>query len=153
MTMKVLLGAGVALGLALSLPGDTVAAQEGPYDLDWHSIAGGGETRSAGGDYELAGTIGQSTAGSSSGEDFQVDGGFMRAFSAVAEPPDDDYHPADVNRDGNVDALDIQIVINAVLGLSIDPDYDPDVNNDDRVDALDIQLVINVVLGVSTEMD
>ena len=135
------------LMLALSLPSDTASAQE-EYNLDWHSIAGGGETRSVGGDYELAGTIGQSTAGSASSEDFQLDGGFMTAFGAVAEPPDDDYHPADVNRDGEVDAVDIQIVINAVLGLPIPDDAEPDVTGNNRVEAADIQFVINVVLGI-----
>ena len=61
---------------------------------------------------------------------------------------DPDYHPADVNRDGRVNAQDIQIVINDLLGLEIDPDYDTDVLNNDTVDARDLQYVINVVLGI-----
>lgn len=145
--MRWTLWGALLLTLTFGLPGDTMSAQD-RYNLDWHSIAGGGETRSAGGDYELAGTIGQSTAGSSSGEDFQVDGGFMTAFDAVAAPPDDDYHPADVNRDGEVDAQDIQIVINAVLGLPIPDGAEPDVTGNNRVEAADIQFVINVVLGI-----
>ncbi len=65
------------------------------------------------------------------------------------EPVDRDE---DVNNDGFVNAVDIQIVINAVLGLPL-PDGvtedDVDVNNDGKVDARDIQRVINAVLGVS----
>ena len=61
----------------------------------------------------------------------------------------------DVNGDGAVNAIDIQTVINAVLGLSIAPlDYsNADVNGDERVDALDIQIVINVVLGIEVIID
>ncbi|MFO7775427.1 MAG: carboxypeptidase regulatory-like domain-containing protein [Candidatus Hydrogenedentota bacterium] len=65
---------------------------------------------------------------------------------AVDEDPE--HHPADVNRDGEVDARDIQIVINDLLGLEINPDYDTDVLNNDTVDARDLQHVINVVLGI-----
>ncbi|MFO7776215.1 MAG: dockerin type I domain-containing protein, partial [Candidatus Hydrogenedentota bacterium] len=52
----------------------------------------------------------------------------------------------DVDGDNVVNAVDIQLVINSVLGL---PGHGfPDVNHDKRVDARDIQLVINVVLGL-----
>ena len=54
----------------------------------------------------------------------------------------------DVNLDGVVDARDIQLVINHVLGLSIDPRYEPDVTGSETVDARDIQAVINIVLGI-----
>ena len=52
----------------------------------------------------------------------------------------------DVNRDGVVNAVDIQLVINAVLGIPVQ--YKCDINKDDAVDAVDVQLVINVVLGL-----
>ena len=61
---------------------------------------------------------------------------------------DEEVVLGDVNGNGEVDARDIQIVINAVLGLSIPEHAEPDVNNDDVVDARDIQLVINVVLDL-----
>ena len=67
----------------------------------------------------------------------------------LATDEDPDYHPADVNQDGQVDALDIQLVINDLLGLEIDPDYDTDVLDNDTVDARDLQYVINVVLGIA----
>lgn len=52
----------------------------------------------------------------------------------------------DVNKDGRVDAVDLQIVINAVLGksarvLSADVDYDHEVN------ARDVQLLVNSILN------
>jgi Zn-dependent metalloprotease len=52
---------------------------------------------------------------------------------------------ADINEDGKVDATDIQLVINAVLG--IEKRYDADANRDGSVDAADIQVVVNSVLG------
>ena len=54
--------------------------------------------------------------------------------------------PSDVNSDNIVDAVDVQLVINAVLGH--DTAYDCDVNGDNAVDAVDVQIVINAVLGV-----
>jgi hypothetical protein len=53
---------------------------------------------------------------------------------------------ADVSGDGAVDAVDVQLVINAVLGIPIV--FDGDVDSDGTTDAVDIQLVINAVLGV-----
>lgn len=54
--------------------------------------------------------------------------------------------PNDVNGDNAVDAVDIQLVINKVLGVPAEGV--PDVNNDGAVDAVDIQLVVNGVLGM-----
>ncbi len=53
----------------------------------------------------------------------------------------------DVNHDGAVNAIDVQLVINAALGLTTG--YDSDVDNNGNVDAVDIQLVINATLGVA----
>jgi len=55
--------------------------------------------------------------------------------------------PADINTDGVVDAIDVQLVINAVLGLNISS-YSGDVNGDGKLDAIDVQLVINYALGI-----
>jgi len=52
----------------------------------------------------------------------------------------------DVNGDGDVNALDVQLVINEALG--IDTGYDCDLNGDGSVNALDVQLVINAALGI-----
>ena len=72
---------------------------------------------------------------------------FLCLFAA-AFPAHGAFVFGDVNGDGVVNALDIQLVINRVLGVPINPAYNPDVNHDGDVNALDIQLVINIVLGI-----
>jgi 6-phosphogluconolactonase (cycloisomerase 2 family) len=52
----------------------------------------------------------------------------------------------DINGDAATDSVDVQLVINAVLGIVIA--FDSDVDGNGVVDAADIQLVINGVLGV-----
>lgn len=52
----------------------------------------------------------------------------------------------DVDGDGDTDAVDVQLVVNAVLGIDVGS-ADPDRNDDGVVDAVDLQLVINDVLG------
>ena len=71
-------------------------------------------------------------------------GGIIRDPAEV-EP---EFADEDVNRDGAVNALDIQIVINALLGLPIPPHAEPDVTGNGRVEAQDLQRVINHVLGI-----
>jgi hypothetical protein len=51
----------------------------------------------------------------------------------------------DVNHNGILDAADLQLVVNAVLGLDIAP-YNADVDGDGRLTAADIQTVINAFL-------
>ncbi len=52
----------------------------------------------------------------------------------------------DINADGAVNALDLQILINAILaGTNLS---NADLNNDNGVDALDLQILNNVILGV-----
>ena len=53
----------------------------------------------------------------------------------------------DVNGDGKVDAVDIQLVINAVLDIITLPTAD--INRDGAVNAVDVQLVINAALNVN----
>lgn len=52
--------------------------------------------------------------------------------------------PGDVNLDGRLDALDIQLVVNGALGLPVPSTCDIDGNG---ITATDIQLVVNAVLG------
>ena len=53
---------------------------------------------------------------------------------------------ADVNGDGLVNAVDVQLVINAALG--VDTGFNCDVNGDGATNAIDVQLVINAALGI-----
>lgn len=55
--------------------------------------------------------------------------------------------PYDINRDGAVNAVDVQLVINAALGIAIAP-LNADVDSSGSVNAIDVQLVINAVLGL-----
>lgn len=56
--------------------------------------------------------------------------------------------PEDINNNGEVNAIDVQIVINAALGLEIGDQYYPDVDDNGNVNAVDIQKVINAALGI-----
>ncbi len=64
----------VVLGL-LSLP-FSLATLAGDYELRRYTIDSGGTTASAGGNYELGGTIAQPDAGVMSGGDYALIGGF-----------------------------------------------------------------------------
>lgn len=55
----------------------------------------------------------------------------------------------DLNLDGGVDVLDVQLSVNVFLGTETDPGIvgRSDVNGDGAVDVLDVQLVVNQFLG------
>lgn len=78
----------VALILASTTMMSMTWAQEGPLDLSWYTIDGGGTTASSGGEFVLSGTVGQPDAGWSSGGTYTVRGGFWGLRSAVPPPPE-----------------------------------------------------------------
>jgi len=58
--------------------------------------------------------------------------------------------PGDVNGDSAVNAVDVQVVINAALGnASLG---EADLNRDMIVNAIDVQLIINIALGLDVEL-
>jgi hypothetical protein len=63
--------------------GSSARAQS--YQIDWHTMDGGGGT-SAGGAYTVSGTMGQPDAGTLAGGSYTLDGGFM-AWSATVSTP------------------------------------------------------------------
>ncbi len=69
--------------------------------------------------------------------------------SDTATPTSTSPHPADINRDGRVDVLDVQLCVNVFLGTVSDPEIAAraDVNADGAVNVLDVQTVVNVFLG------
>jgi hypothetical protein len=70
---------GAFLGAALSIHAQS-------YSIDWYKVAGGGGT-SAGGAYQMNGTIGQPDAsGAMSGGSYSMAGGFWSLISAVQTP-------------------------------------------------------------------
>ncbi len=56
--------------------------------------------------------------------------------------------PEDINQDGRVDVLDVQLCVNVFLGTQIDPSIvaRADVNDDGAVNVLDVQAIVNVYL-------
>jgi hypothetical protein len=78
--------------MALGTAGMTYAQD---YTIGHYTVDGGGAMRSAGGDYELSGTIGQPEAGQMTGATYALTGGFW------FEQP-----PGDCNADGLVNLLD-----------------------------------------------
>jgi hypothetical protein len=55
--------------------------------------------------------------------------------------------PCDISLDGSVNALDLQLLINQILGIDT-PDTG-DINGDGNVDVLDLQTLANAILGVA----
>lgn len=61
---------------------------------------------------------------------------------------DDDHPvPGDVDGNGDVNAVDVQLVVNAALELDIGG-LDADIDNNGDVNAIDVQLVVNAALGI-----
>ena len=56
-----------------------------PYSIDWYTIDGGGGT-SSNGQYVVSGTIGQPDAGTISGGNYSVTGGFWSLLAVVQTP-------------------------------------------------------------------
>lgn len=59
------------------------------------------------------------------------------------------YDPCDINMDGFVNILDLQIVINVILGNDTNPTHvqRSDLNGDSNVNILDLQMEINCILN------
>ncbi len=102
MRPTLLVALGSLLGLSMAL------AYAGTYEIDWHTVDGGGEMWSTGGDYELGGTIGQPDARTMTGGDYTLIGGFW------ALPPC--WCMSDVNNDGVRDGEDIQDFVDCLVG-------------------------------------
>jgi hypothetical protein len=70
----------------LLLPLGLVGLAQGGYELSWWTVDGGGSTYSAGGGYELGGTVGQPDAGVLAGGGYTLGGGFWRGGEVVLPP-------------------------------------------------------------------
>jgi hypothetical protein len=71
----------LSLGILVATSFSAVAQQ---YRIDWYTIDGGGGTSSGGG-YTLSGTIGQPDAGTLTGGNYVLDGGFWGGAFAVQQ--------------------------------------------------------------------
>ena len=58
------------------------------------------------------------------------------------------FESTDINMDGDVDVLDVQLWINVSLGEETHPIFveRADVNNDDKIDEMDLQLLLNSII-------
>lgn len=116
--------------LGMVVVGASVAAAV-EYDLSWHTIDGGGAMRSAGGVFELSGTIGQPDAGRLSGGVFEITGGFW------FEVP-----PGDCNNDGGLALPDFTAMDDCMQGPGADPGSSRcnclDLDGDGDVDLVDM---------------
>lgn len=76
-----------------------------------------------------------------------LESGFSNEVSAtLTETPT--TSKCDINDSGAVNAIDLQIMINVILGLQAMPAGKGDLNGDGRIDALDLQIIGNVILGI-----
>jgi len=79
--------------------------------------------------------------------DIEIPGdGSVIQMRALSDGIPTSFRAEDLNEDGQVNAVDVQLVINGALGLS-DP-LETDVNFDKVTNAVDVQLVINAALGL-----
>jgi hypothetical protein len=92
----------VAALSAIALAAAVVAED---FEISRATVDGGGVMHCTGGDYEFSGTIGQPDAGTMSGDDFVLTGGFWFSVS-----------PGDGNEDGAVDLVDFDVFNVCLLG-------------------------------------
>lgn len=119
---------------ALVLPGAAIA---GTYDLTWYTIDGGGGV-SAGGGFEIAGTIGQPDAGPMAGADYELVGGFWAGTISSTPPP----CPGDLNGDLSVDLTDLSVLL-AHYGETGATYEQGDLNGDGAVDLSDLATLLS----------
>lgn len=112
------------------------AAPAADFNIAWHTLDGGGGF-SAGGSFDLAGTIGQpdAVAGEMSGGSLTLEGGFWVALETPVPTC-----PGDADQDGDVDISDLGILLSQ-FGLT-GPDLMGDVDADGDVDISDLGLLL-----------
>ena len=126
------LTAAASLAIALLLGGAPAALAQsgGPYDLSWHNIGPGGSA--SGGPYSLDASIGQPDAATMSGGSYTLTGGFLPGGSTCALA-------GDLNGDGQVTVLDIQMIAGAWPQATASFPYDQ--SGDGDLDIQDVTLV------------
>ena len=69
----------------------------------------------------------------------------MREDGALGSP--DGSLLGDINNDGNIDVLDIVIMVNYILNGDTSELGGADINNDGEVNVLDIVALVNIILS------
>jgi hypothetical protein len=101
------------------------------YEVRWYTIDGGGDMWTAGGNFELSGTIGQPDSGLMAGGDFALAGGFWFEFCF-----------GDLDGDDDIDLADLAQLL-ANYGLTTGARYeDGDLDGDGDVDLADLAALL-----------
>lgn len=116
----------------------------GDFEINWHTIDGGGAMQAAGGIYELSGTIGQHDAGATAmtGGVYELNGGFWPGVPACT-------CLSDINHDGERDGRDIEYFLDCILGTGSNCAC-ADVDANSVVDLNDLALFIDDLLAGET---
>jgi hypothetical protein len=62
------------------------------------------------------------------------------------------YHPADVNRDGVINVVDVQRCVNLILATATETyPGEGDANLDGLINVVDVQTIVNCILGGNCE--
>ena len=143
-TLRILVTVSVAAAASVAVADD--------FELAWHTVAGGGDMWTTGGDFELSGTIGQPAASVTVmiGGDFEMTGGFW-AGVVGGEPH---FGLGDLNCDGILDAFDIDPFVLALTDpdgyAAAWPDCDrmlADIDGNGEIDAFDIDPFVELLVG------
>ncbi len=116
----------------------------GDFEIDWHTIDGGGAMRATGGIYELSGTIGQHDAGTTvmTGGVYELNGGFWAGVPVCT-------CLSDINHDGERDGRDVEYFLDCILTTGTNcacADVDPN----SVVDMNDLEIFISDLLEGET---
>ncbi len=82
-TILYLLAISVLVVALLLTDSTSFATPAATYTIDWYTIDGGGTMSLSGGTYTLNGTIGQFDAGTQSGGNYQLNGGFWGVVDSI----------------------------------------------------------------------
>jgi hypothetical protein len=131
----------IAIATALALTFALVQPAVGQdFDLSWWSIDCGGALLTAGGNFELSGTFGQTDAGIMSGGSFTLSGGFWPGVT----PP----CIGDLDNDGAIGLGDLAILLSHFGQPSGASPGDGDSDSDGDVDLGDLAQLL-AVFGTS----
>lgn len=132
------------------------AQSGGGYDLTWSTLDGGGAS-SAGGGYQVSGTVGQpdaSAAGAMSGGNYDLTGGFW----GVTFPACTTFVAPDFDQDCDVDPADLQLFEACASGPAVAHGGTPtcqtaDFDHDNDVDQSDFGLIQRCYSGDGSSAD
>ena len=117
-------------GAAFGQSGGTPAT----YEISQSSQAGGGGN-SSGGDFDIAGSIGQVVAGPMQGGQFQMVGGYVPADVSTCAR-------SDINCDGMIDGSDLGILLMMWGPCPSGAGCPGDINSDGSVDGSDLGILL-----------